>query len=115
LNVDRQVRLAEPGEFNIREFDDRGETIRVFRIPDVPRRRRPRVIIDRIAARSSVRSCSTRRLPPACQPRDSGLGGLTELAELGTAAVVPPDDPDALAEAIANLCGDRDRLDELRA
>lgn len=26
--------LAEPGEFNIREIDDRGETVRVFGVPD---------------------------------------------------------------------------------
>lgn len=26
--------VAEPGEFNIREIDDRGETVRVFRVPD---------------------------------------------------------------------------------
>lgn len=26
--------LAEPGEFNIREIDDRGETVSVFGVPD---------------------------------------------------------------------------------
>jgi hypothetical protein len=26
--------LAEPGEFNIREVDDRGETVRVFGVAD---------------------------------------------------------------------------------
>jgi len=26
--------VAEPGEFNIREIDDRGETVRVFGMPD---------------------------------------------------------------------------------
>lgn len=26
--------LAEPGEFNIREIDDRGETVRVCKMPD---------------------------------------------------------------------------------
>ena len=26
--------VAEPGEFNIREIDDRGETVRVFGVPD---------------------------------------------------------------------------------
>lgn len=26
--------LAQPGEFNIREIDDRGETVRVFGVPD---------------------------------------------------------------------------------
>jgi hypothetical protein len=26
--------LAEPGEFNIREIDDGGETVRVFGLPD---------------------------------------------------------------------------------
>ena len=26
--------LAEPGEFNIREIDDRGEIVRVFGVPD---------------------------------------------------------------------------------
>lgn len=43
------------------------------------------------------------------------MGGLAELAELGSALVVPPDDPAALAEAIVTLCGDRARLEELRA
>ena len=27
-------RVAEPGEFNIREIDDSGETVRVFGVPD---------------------------------------------------------------------------------
>ena len=26
--------LAEPGEFNVREIDDGGETVRVFGVPD---------------------------------------------------------------------------------
>ena len=26
--------VAEPGEFNIREIDDRGETVHVFGVPD---------------------------------------------------------------------------------
>lgn len=26
--------VAEPGEFNIREIDDSGETVRVFGVPD---------------------------------------------------------------------------------
>jgi hypothetical protein len=26
--------LAEPAEFNVREIDDRGETVRVFGVPD---------------------------------------------------------------------------------
>ena len=35
--------LAECGEFNIREIDDAGETIRVFRIPDGTARPRGRL------------------------------------------------------------------------
>jgi hypothetical protein len=34
--VEEMVRegLAQPGEFNIRELDDRGETVGVFGVPD---------------------------------------------------------------------------------
>ena len=34
--IEEMVRegVAEPGEFNIREIDDRGETVRVFGVPD---------------------------------------------------------------------------------
>ena len=34
--IDEMLRdgLAEPGEFNVREIDDRGETVRVFGVPD---------------------------------------------------------------------------------
>jgi len=33
--------VAEPGEFNIREIDDRGETVRVSGVPDAAGRPRP--------------------------------------------------------------------------
>jgi hypothetical protein len=34
--VEEMIRagLAEPGEFNIREIDDTGQTLRVFAVPD---------------------------------------------------------------------------------
>ena len=33
--------VAEPGEFDIREIDERGETVRVFGVPDAAGRPRP--------------------------------------------------------------------------
>ena len=36
MAIEEMIRegVAEPGEFNIRETDDRGETVRVFGVPD---------------------------------------------------------------------------------
>ena len=44
----------------------------------------------------------------------SDIGGLTELAEYGSAVLVPPGDPGALAEVLLALAGDPVRLEALR-
>ncbi len=45
----------------------------------------------------------------------SSVGGFTEIGERGAARLVPPDDPDALAEAITELIADRDTAAALAA
>ena len=45
----------------------------------------------------------------------SAVGGFSEIAERGAARLVPPDDPDALAEAIKELIDDRDTAAALAA
>ncbi len=45
----------------------------------------------------------------------SAVGGFTEIAERGAARLVPPEDPDALAEAIKELIADRDTAAALAA
>jgi glycosyltransferase involved in cell wall biosynthesis len=43
----------------------------------------------------------------------SSVGGFPEVAEQGAARLVPPEDPDALAEALRELLADRSARDEL--
>jgi glycosyltransferase involved in cell wall biosynthesis len=45
----------------------------------------------------------------------SSVGGFTEIGERGAARLVPPEDPDALAEAITELIADRDAAAALGA
>jgi glycosyltransferase involved in cell wall biosynthesis len=45
----------------------------------------------------------------------SAVGGFSEIAERGAARLVPPEDPDALAEAIKELIADRDTAAALAA
>jgi glycosyltransferase involved in cell wall biosynthesis len=45
----------------------------------------------------------------------SSVGGFTEIGERGAARLVPPEDPDALAEAITELIADRDTAASLAA
>ena len=45
----------------------------------------------------------------------SSVGGFTEVGERGAARLVPPEDPDALAEAIKELIADRDTAAALAA
>ena len=45
----------------------------------------------------------------------SSVGGFTEIGERGAARLVPPEDPDALAEAITELIADRDTAAALAA
>jgi glycosyltransferase involved in cell wall biosynthesis len=45
----------------------------------------------------------------------SSVGGFTEIGERGAARLVPPEDPDALAEAINELIADRDTAAALAA
>jgi glycosyltransferase involved in cell wall biosynthesis len=45
----------------------------------------------------------------------SSVGGFTEIGERGAARLVPPEDPDALAEAIKELIADRDTAAALAA
>jgi glycosyltransferase involved in cell wall biosynthesis len=45
----------------------------------------------------------------------SSVGGFTEIGERGAARLVPPEDPDALAEAITELIADRDTAAGLAA
>jgi glycosyltransferase involved in cell wall biosynthesis len=45
----------------------------------------------------------------------SSVGGFTEIGERGAARLVPPEDPDALAEAIKELIADRDTAAGLAA
>jgi glycosyltransferase involved in cell wall biosynthesis len=45
----------------------------------------------------------------------SSVGGFTEIGERGAARLVPPEEPDALAEAINELIADRDTAAALAA
>jgi glycosyltransferase involved in cell wall biosynthesis len=45
----------------------------------------------------------------------SSVGGFTEIGERGAARLVPPEDPEALAEAITELIADRDTAAALAA
>jgi glycosyltransferase involved in cell wall biosynthesis len=45
----------------------------------------------------------------------SSVGGFTEIGERGAARLVPPEDPDELAEAITELIADRDTAAALAA
>lgn len=43
----------------------------------------------------------------------TAVGGFPEIAATGAAELVPPDDPDALAQALTRLLGDRERRDRM--